>query len=153
MNNEQGIAAIIEHNFDFPLTEDQRKAANTFEDFISDGNERTAMVLTGCAGTGKTSLAGAIVKTLHKLRVNVVLLAPTGRAAKVFSNNANMLASTIHRHIYREKKFTGIGGQFSLNINRFRNTLFIIDESSMISIGHGGTAIFGSGQLLDDFLD
>ena len=152
MNNEQGIAAIIEHNFDFPLTEDQRKAANTFEDFISDGNERTAMVLTGCAGTGKTSLAGAIVKTLHKLRVNVVLLAPTGRAAKVFSNNANMLASTIHRHIYREKKFTGIGGQFSLNINRFRNTLFIIDESSMISIGHGGTAIFGSGQLLDDLI-
>ncbi len=139
------------HNFGFAPTNDQQRATDTFARFMTDRDERAAMILRGSAGTGKTSLAGAIVRTMLELRQKVTLLAPTGRAAKVFSLNAGQPAATIHRCIYREKTFTGLDGKFNLNANLFRDRLFMVDEASMISLSSGNTT-FGSGCLLDDLI-
>ena len=141
----------ILQDFGFETTQDQRKALQTFARFMTDRSENAVMILRGSAGTGKTSLAGAIVKAVIRLRFKVSLLAPTGRAAKVFSLNAGLSASTIHRKIYREKAFNGADGQFSLNNNMFRDMLFMVDEASMISFSQSNTT-FGSGRLLDDLV-
>ena len=138
-------------NFGFAPTDDQKRATDTFARFMTARDERAVMILRGSAGTGKTSLAGAIVRTMMELRQKVTLLAPTGRAAKVFSLNANQPASTIHRCIYREKAFTGLEGKFNLNVNLFRDRLFMVDEASMISLSSNNTT-FGSGCLLDDLI-
>ena len=110
------------------------------------------MILTGSAGTGKTSLAGAIVRAMQNMKQRVVLMAPTGRAAKVFSLNAGSEAFTIHRRIYRQKTYTGEDTGFSLNYNKHQHTLFIVDEASMIPSGTSSQSIFGSGHLLDDLM-
>lgn len=141
----------ILQDFGFEPTQDQRKALQTFARFMTNRSENAVMILRGSAGTGKTSLAGAIVKAVIRLRFKVSLLAPTGRAAKVFSLNAGLSASTIHRKIYREKAFNGADGQFSLNDNMFRDMLFMVDEASMISLSQSNTT-FGSGRLLDDLV-
>ena len=141
----------ILQDFGFEPTQDQRNALHTFARFMTDRSENAAMILRGSAGTGKTSLAGAIVRAVNRLRIKVSLLAPTGRAAKVFSLNAGLAASTIHRKIYREKAFNGADGQFQLNNNMFRNMLFMVDEASMISLSQSNTT-FGSGRLLDDLV-
>ena len=141
----------ILQDFGFEPTQDQRNALHTFARFMTDRSENAAMILRGSAGTGKTSLAGAIVRTVNRLRIKVSLLAPTGRAAKVFSLNAGLAASTIHRKIYREKAFNGADGQFQLNNNMFRDMLFMVDEASMISLSQSNTT-FGSGRLLDDLV-
>lgn len=141
----------ILQDFGFEPTQDQRKALQTFARFMTDRSENAVMILRGSAGTGKTSLAGAIVKAVIRLRFKVSLLAPTGRAAKVFSLNAGLSASTINRKIYREKAFNGADGQFSLNNNMFRDMLFMVDEASMISLSQSNTT-FGSGRLLDDLV-
>ena len=109
------------------------------------------MILRGSAGTGKTTLAGAIVRAMVALKQKLVLLAPTGRAAKVFSQNASHAAYTIHRRIYRQKS-AGDLSAFSLNDNLNRDTLFIIDEASMIANQGYGDSAFGSGCLLDDLM-
>ena len=109
------------------------------------------MILRGSAGTGKTTLAGAIVRAMVALKQKLVLLAPTGRAAKVFSQNAGHAAYTIHRRIYRQKS-AGDLSAFSLNDNLNRDTLFIIDEASMIANQGYGDSAFGSGCLLDDLM-
>ena len=139
-------------NFGFQPTTDQLKAIEVFSNFMTDHDERAVMILRGSAGTGKTSLAGAIVRTMQMLQQKVSLLAPTGRAAKVFSLNANQPATTIHRSIYREKTFTGLDGKFNLNVNLFRNRLFMVDEASMISLTSSNST-FGSGCLLDDLIE
>lgn len=141
----------ILQNFGFEPTQDQRNALHIFARFMTDRSENAAMILRGSAGTGKTSLAGAIVRAVNRLRIKVSLLAPTGRAAKVFSLNAGLAASTIHRKIYREKAFNGADGQFQLNNNMFRDMLFMVDEASMISLSQSNTT-FGSGRLLDDLV-
>ena len=141
----------ILQNFGFEPTTDQTHAIEVFTHFMTERDERVVMILRGSAGTGKTSLAGAIVRTLQQLRQKVTLLAPTGRAAKVFSLNANQPAATIHRTIYREKAFTGLDGKFNLNVNLFRDRLFMVDEASMISLSSNNTT-FGSGCLLDDLI-
>ncbi len=141
----------ILQDFGFEPTQDQRNALHIFARFMTDRSENAAMILRGSAGTGKTSLAGAIVRAVNRLRIKVSLLAPTGRAAKVFSLNAGLAASTIHRKIYREKAFNGADGQFQLNNNMFRDMLFIVDEASMISLSQSNTT-FGSGRLLDDLV-
>ena len=138
--------------FDFTPTAQQRQAIRTFVSFMADRDAHTAMILRGSAGTGKTSIAAAIVKSLASLGQKMLLLAPTGRAAKVFSINSNHEAFTIHRRIYRERSYSGIGGTFNLNDNMHTDTLFIIDECSMISNGTGGESAFGSGRLLDDLI-
>ena len=108
--------------------------------------------MRGSAGTGKTSLAGAMVRTFSRLGQKLLLMAPTGRAAKVFAMNSGHTAFTIHRKIYREKSYSGIGGQFNLNDNMHKNTLFMIDEASMIGRGGGMTSDFGTGDLLSDLV-
>ena len=142
----------ILQQFGFPPTLEQANALDVFARFLTDRNPQVVMILRGSAGTGKTSLSGAIVRTLQSIRQKVMLLAPTGRAAKVFSLNSGTPAYTIHRRIYREKSFSGVDGQFNLNDNLFTDTLFMVDEASMVAnMGLGGMN-FGSGCLLDDLV-
>lgn len=151
MNIEELKYQILQQ-FAFPPTPEQAQALDVFVQFMTDSNPHAVMILRGSAGTGKTSLSGAIVRTLRAVRQKVMLLAPTGRAAKVFSQNSGMPAYTIHRRIYREKAFAGVDGQFNLNDNLYTDTLFMVDEASMIAnLGLGGTT-FGSGCLLDDLI-
>ena len=132
-------------------TPEQAQALDVFTQFMTDRDDQVVMILRGSAGTGKTTLAGAIVKAMAALKQKLILLAPTGRAAKVFSLNAGHAAYTIHRRIYRQKS-AGDLSAFNLNDNLNRDTLFIVDEASMIAnLGLGETA-FGSGCLLDDLM-
>jgi len=132
-------------------TEEQEHAIDVFSLFMSDRDDQVVMILRGSAGTGKTTLAGAIVKAMTTLKQKMILLAPTGRAAKVFSLNAGHPAYTIHRRIYRQKS-AGDLSSFNLNANLNRDTLFIIDEASMIANQGYGDSAFGSGCLLDDLM-
>lgn len=142
----------ILQQFGFPPTQEQAHALEVFAEFLTDRDPNAVMILRGSAGTGKTTLSGAIVRTLKEIRQKVMLLAPTGRAAKVFSLNSGSPAYTIHRRIYREKSFSGVEGQFNLNDNLYTDTLFMVDEASMIAnMGLGGMS-FGSGCLLDDLV-
>lgn len=149
MSNE--LMYQILRNFPFDPTTDQMHALDVFERFMTDSDERCVMILRGSAGTGKTSLASVIVRTLLDLQYKISLLAPTGRAAKVFSLNSGQPAATIHRSIYRERTFAGLDGKFNLNANLYRNRLFMIDEASMISLTSVNST-FGSGCLLDDLI-
>ena len=134
-----------------PPTPEQAKALDVFTQFMTDRSDQVVMILRGSAGTGKTTLAGAIVKAMVALKQKLILLAPTGRAAKVFALHSSHAAYTIHRRIYRQKS-AGDLSSFNLNDNLNRDTLFIVDEASMISnLGLGETA-FGSGCLLDDLM-
>ena len=143
------LSGHIRQTFGFVPTAEQERALQVFCRFLSDRDPHVVMILRGCAGTGKTSLASAFVKTMRKLGQKVVLMAPTGRAAKVFSLNSGCEASTIHRKIYRQK---GIMGAFSLDINLHQNTLFLVDEASMIANNGYMESVFGSGCLLDDMI-
>lgn len=154
------IAEALHHRiltlFEHEPTSDQVHAIDTFCQFASDFETNSAMILCGSAGTGKTTLASVIVKAMKSLGQKVVLLAPTGRAAKVFSQNADTPAFTIHRKIYRQKAYTGLGGQFQLADNMARNTLFLVDEASMIAdadANFDSDFNFGSGSLLDDLIN
>ena len=142
----------VVREFGFTPTHDQLNALETFAHFLADRGQNCVMVMRGSAGTGKTSLAGAMVRTFTRLGQKLLLMAPTGRAAKVFAMNSGHTAFTIHRKIYREKSYSGIGGQFNLNDNMHKNTLFMIDEASMIGRGGGMTSDFGSGDLLSDLV-
>ena len=119
-------------------------------DFIISGDDKKIFLLCGYAGTGKTTLVSALVRTMEQLGRKTVLLAPTGRAAKVFSTYSGKSAYTIHKWIYRQKSILD-ASQFSLMENRAVNTLFIVDEASMIS--NAGVSNFGSGALLDDLVE
>ena len=142
----------ILQQFGFPPTQEQAHALEVFAEFLTDRDPHAVMILRGSAGTGKTTLSGAIVRTLKEIRQKVMLLAPTGRAAKVFSLNSGSPAYTIPRRIYREKSISGVEGQFNLNDNLYTDTLFMVDEASMIAnMGLGGMS-FGSGCLLDDLV-
>ena len=142
----------VVREFGFTPTHDQLNALETFARFLADREQNCVMVMRGSAGTGKTSLAGAMVRTFSRLGQKLLLMAPTGRAAKVFAMNSGHTAFTIHRKIYREKSYSGIGGQFNLNDNMHKNTLFMIDEASMIGRGGGMTSDFGTGDLLSDLV-
>lgn len=133
-------------------TADQAEAISVFGRFMSDRCDRVAMIMRGSAGTGKTTLAGAIVRALAEQGVRMVLLAPTGRAAKVFSLNAGHQAFTIHRRIYRQKT-AGDMSAFNINVNMLSDTIFIVDEASMVANGGGMDSVFGSGRLLDDLIE
>ncbi len=146
------IAFRVRGEFPFEPTGEQDRAISEFAAFMTDRDPHGAMILRGSAGTGKTALAGAIVRAMAKLKTKVMLLAPTGRAAKVFALNSGHEAFTIHRKIYRERSFSGPSGAFNLNDNLHRDTLFIIDEASMISNRGTDNSAFGSGRLLDDLV-
>lgn len=153
LNDE--ILKLIAQQFAFPFTPSQQQAALLLAHFVTTPKAYAACILRGYAGTGKTSLVGALVKVMHLLKRDVVLLAPTGRAAKVFSHHAGMPAYTIHRVIYRQESFQGEGTRFSLGYNKLRNALFVVDEASMISSGTGVMStdtVFGTGELMDDLI-
>ena len=142
----------ISEYFPYEPTEEQQKAIAAIAAFAADTTPRSLLILRGYAGTGKTSVLGAVVKALHAMERPSVLLAPTGRAAKVFAEYAERDAFTIHKKIYRQKSFSNDFGSFSLGKNLQKNTLFIVDEASMISGDTGEMTPFGSGNLLDDLL-
>lgn len=145
--------SLIKKDLNYQPTPEQEHVLTVFSQFLADRNPHSVMVLRGSAGTGKTTLAAAMVSTLHRLGQKLTLMAPTGRAAKVFSLHSNLPAYTIHRRIYREKNYTGIGGIFNLNDNRYRRMLFVVDEASMIgSRPATGDITFGTASLLDDLI-
>lgn len=143
----------IKQQFAFVPTRQQALALQTFARFMIDREPRSVMILRGNAGTGKTALAGAIVRTMAALQQKILLLAPTGRAAKVFALNSGHAAFTIHHQIYRQKALEPDGGTFDLNFNRHGDTLFMIDECSMIANAGFADSAFGSGRLLDDLVN
>lgn len=146
---EQFIKNRIIASLSFMPNKGQNALLDKLSRFIISPVERKAFILLGYAGTGKTSMMAALVQAYKELQQKVVLLAPTGRAAKVLSRYAHTPAYTIHKFIYRQKK---LGEEiFSLNDNLYKNTLFIVDESSMIS-GIRDNQTFGSGILLDDLV-
>ena len=134
-------------------TEDQSEALKKVAIYIVENNNDIIFLLTGYAGTGKTSVISAIVKTLDLLRIKSVLLAPTGRAAKVLASFAGKQAFTIHKKIYRQKSMKEGIGSFSLDRNLSRDTFFIVDEASMISNSSNEISVFGSGKLLEDLIE
>ena len=144
------LTSQIKQNFPFAPTVQQEFSLEKLSEFILSGDNRKIFLLCGYAGTGKTTLVAALVRTLEQLERRTVLLAPTGRAAKVFSNYAGKSAYTIHKWIYRQKSIMN-SALFTLMDNRSKHTLFIVDEASMIS--NSGSSGFGSGALLDDLVE
>lgn len=142
----------IKGNFLYKPTLEQEKAVKFLADFLFSPQSDAVFLLKGYAGTGKTSLIGALVKTLDQLEQKCVLLAPTGRAAKVFSHYALHSAFTIHKKIYRQRSFSNEMDNFSLDDNLHQHTLFIVDEASMIANDGLAGASFGTGRLLDDLI-
>jgi exodeoxyribonuclease-5 len=142
----------IKENFPFEPTVEQAEVLARIVDFLFLRDEETLFLLKGYAGTGKSSLLGALVKTMTAFKQKTVLLAPTGRAAKVFAAYAKHPAFTIHKKIYRQKRFSDDVGGFSVIDNLHKDTLFIIDEASMISNDGVDSSIFGTGRLLDDLI-
>jgi len=146
-------SAFCRH-FPFEATPCQTSLLHSLASFLTS-DDGDILVVNGYAGTGKTSAMAAVVAALRELQVPSVLLAPTGRAAKVLSLYAGHAASTIHKHIYRQKSFGADGfGAFSLAPNKARGALFIVDEVSLIGISASeGAGSFGSGDLLADLVD
>ena len=148
--NEIGIRIL--NQLPYEPNRQQMKLVAAFSRFVTDTEPRPAFVLSGYAGTGKTSLTSALVRSLSDIGIRTILLAPTGRAAKVFAAYSGHGASTIHHHIYQSRKFDPQAMAFNLKRNNFKNTYFIVDEASMISNHPGEYAVFGTGRLLDDLI-
>ncbi len=153
MGIEQYIYQKIRENLPFEPSDDQEQLFRSLSAFITSGDP--VFILNGYAGTGKTTAMAALVGALRELKKEAVLLAPTGRSAKVLMGYAGAPAHTIHKAIYRQKPplasdETGFG-VFELHPNRNKNTLFIVDEASLLSNTPGGM-LFGSGNLLEDLL-
>lgn len=143
---------LLKHLNNIP-SDDQSAAMKKIASFLCDSNQDIIFLLTGYAGTGKTTLISSIVKTLELLRMRTILLAPTGRAAKVLSSITGCQAFTIHKKIYRQKSSKDGIGQFVLDRNLTKDTLFIVDEASMVSNNPSELSIFGSGRLLEDLIE
>ena len=137
-------------NLPYDPNPDQMSLIAQFGNFCFASPSDSVFLLGGYAGTGKTSITGAIVKTLTDHNVKCVLLAPTGRAAKVFTDYSRHAAFTIHRKIYRQKAYGTEG--FGIAENKHTNTFFIVDEASMIANSSTEGSFFGTGQLLDDLI-
>ncbi len=146
------ILERINNNFEFEPTRSQLDAITAMADFMGSGADMPLFLLKGFAGTGKTALIGAFVKTLTELGINTVLMAPTGRASKVLSSFIGQPAFTVHKKIYRQKSSRDGFGMFNLNRNLLKDTIFIVDEASMVSNEPFGITPFGSGRLLDDLI-
>ena len=142
----------IKTNFPYKPTFEQENVVKMLADFLFSRKSEELFLLKGYAGTGKTSLIGALVKTLDQLEQKCILLAPTGRAAKVFSHYAGHPAYTIHKKIYRQRSFSNEMDNFSINDNLHQHTLFIVDEASMIANDGLSGSMFGTGRLLDDLI-
>ena len=143
---------LLKQCFGHQMTENQHSAATDIISFLSSVSDDVLFLLCGYAGTGKTTLISALVKALRQYNHQVILLAPTGRAAKVIAHYAEQPAYTIHKKIYRLKKFGDAESAFGLLDNKHVDTLFVVDEASMISNSSDGNG-FGSGRLLDDLIE
>lgn len=142
----------LKKTFPFETTGKQDAALRMFSNFIFTKTNNKILVLKGYAGTGKTSIIATFVSNLWKAKKSAVLLAPTGRAAKVISNYAGMEAFTIHKRIYFPKKEKSGGVKFVMQPNKHRNTIFIVDEASMIPDTPAESKFFENGSLLDDLI-
>ncbi len=151
MNRPQFLNDLLK---DFPHTptSKQDSALHLIADFIVSKNNNLVFLLKGYAGTGKTTIVGTLVKNIWKVKKSVVLLAPTGMAAKVISNYSQKEAFTIHKKIYYPKAQKGGGVSFTLQKNKHRNTIFIVDEASMIPDINQESKLFENGSLLDDLM-
>jgi exodeoxyribonuclease-5 len=147
------ISKLIIEEIKFEPTVCQREMADKAAEFVTSENSDVIFLLKGYAGTGKTTALSALVRVLESLRMKAVLLAPTGRASKVLSRYSGKPATTIHKKIYRQESASGGTGKFSLDRNLHKNTIFIIDEASMISNNPQENNIFGSGYLLSDVIE
>lgn len=146
------IATQIYNNFGFQPTLEQKNIINSLADYISTSGEGDIFIINGYAGTGKTTLIASLVATLEALSIEYSLLAPTGRAAKVMSQYSGQGALTIHKKIYRQRAAGASGGTFSLQFNKSRDAIYIVDEASMLSNDSFDSA-FGTGCLIDDLLE
>ena len=146
------ISSQIYRIFAFEPTIGQKKIIEKLAAFISEGDPGTVFMINGYAGTGKTSVISALVKALNQFKIKTVLMAPTGRAAKVFALAAGTNAYTIHKKIYRQKNLSSDRVHFDLDFNKDRDAVYIVDEASMLSNFGGDASIFGSGHLLDDLI-
>ena len=146
------IATQIYTKFCFETTLGQKKIVEMLSEYLADEDFSRIFVLNGYAGTGKTTLIAALVGALKELGMKPVLLAPTGRAAKVLARYAGEDAHTIHKRIYRQRTNASYEQQFSLNQNAERGAVFIVDEASMLPDGASDGAMFGSGSLLEDLV-
>jgi len=147
------IARLLGENLGHEPTPAQVKFIEIMAGFIAPGNEMDILLLNGYAGTGKTTMVRSLVRTLDEFKQRYVLLAPTGRAAKVLAAYTGKPAYTVHKKIYRQKSAKDGLGLFVLDRNLTANTLFIVDEASMIANQENNKSIFGSGRLLDDVVE
>ncbi|MFW2375913.1 MAG: ATP-dependent DNA helicase [Cellulophaga baltica] len=143
---------ILKEKFPHDPTHAQSHALKDLADFVLSKEKDTVYLLKGFAGTGKTTIIGTIVTNLWNTNMKTVMMAPTGRAAKVMSNYSKTSALTIHRKIYFPKKERGGGVKFVLAPNKHRNTIFIVDEASMIPDAPADSKLFENGSLLDDLM-
>jgi ATP-dependent exoDNAse (exonuclease V) alpha subunit len=150
--NSNRFYSILSKNFPFEPTTKQDIFFQKISIFITNGNNEEIFLLKGYAGTGKTTVVSTIVNNLIEIQKKYVLLAPTGRAAKVISNYSNKPAFTIHKKIYFPKKGKSGGVNFTLQQNKHTNTIFIVDESSMISDVNSESKLYENGSLLDDLI-
>ncbi|MCF7560656.1 AAA family ATPase [Sabulilitoribacter multivorans] len=144
--------SIIKQQFPFHPTIKQNIVLQQLSEFIFSKDNNALYLLKGYAGTGKTTIIGSIVTNLWKAKKSAVLMAPTGRAAKVISNYSGKEAFTIHKKIYFPKKEKNGGVKFVLQPNKHKNTIFIVDEASMIPDTPGESKLFENGSLLDDLM-
>lgn len=150
--NVSEFYSFLKNDFPHNTTTKQDIALQLLAKFVISTNKNETFLLKGYAGTGKTTIIGALVKNLSKLKQSAVLLAPTGRAAKVISNYSNKQAFTIHKKIYFPKSGKGGSVSFTLQTNKHRNTIFIVDEASMIPDINQDSKLFENGSLLDDLM-
>ena len=150
--NSSEFHTIIKSDFPFEPTLKQSIVLQQLADYVFDTNPNSLYVLKGFAGTGKTTIIGAIVTNLWKAKKSAVLMAPTGRAAKVISNYSGKEAFTIHKKIYAARYSNSGKVSFVLAPNKHKKTIFIVDEASMISDIPNQSSLFGSGSLLDDLM-
>lgn len=144
--------SIVKQSFPFAPTIKQNIVLQQLSHFIFDNSKNTLYLLKGYAGTGKTTIIGCVVANLWKAKMSAVLMAPTGRAAKVISNYSGKEAFTIHKKIYFPKKDAGGGVKFVLQPNKHKNTIFIVDEASMIPDTPAESKFVENGSLLDDLI-
>ncbi len=151
---EQYLQGLFEKKLGMEPTAGQRELFARLGEFLTvPQDEFPILVVRGYAGTGKTTAISAFIKVLKDLRYKYILLAPTGRAAKVLSNYSGVQAKTIHKQIYRQKSLADKDAKFCLDFNKSRDTVYIVDEASLITIGTGmESTIFGSGDLLEDLI-
>ncbi len=147
------LKTLLAQNLSFKPTDGQLKLIAALADYIFSDEPDQIMLIRGYAGTGKTTMLYSLTRALSELKIRTILMAPTGRAAKVLAGYTNLPAFTIHKKIYRQKTTSDGFGRFDLDKNLYKNSYFIVDEASMISNETSENSMFGSGKLLDDLLE